>query len=182
MIELEQSERQHSLTDDQGSASFAGPSSHDRLFNSLQGIAMLCFLWAAFATLLIAIIAISEDKDIPGILDALEPLASHLVVTSNSSPRSADPQKLAEMASEVFGPDRVTAVDRLDDAIEAGVTLADEADATAAGDGAGPGGAVVLIAGSVVTAGEARLLLTRGRAGEPALGPADARGGEPGTG
>jgi dihydrofolate synthase / folylpolyglutamate synthase len=125
---------------------------------------------------LIAIIAISEDKDIPGILDALEPLASQLVVTSNSSPRSADPQKLAEMASAVFGADRVTAVARLDDAIETGVRLADEADAATA-DGEGPGSAVLLIAGSVITAGEARLLLTRTQPGEPALGPADlARG------
>jgi folylpolyglutamate synthase/dihydrofolate synthase len=121
---------------------------------------------------LVAIIAVSEDKDVPGILDELEPVVSELVVTGNSSPRSADPAKLAEMAGAVFGPDRVRMVPRLDDAIEIGVALADEADAR--------GTAVVLIAGSVITAGDARLLLTRSDPGGPgpglvpAPGPADA--------
>jgi dihydrofolate synthase/folylpolyglutamate synthase len=123
---------------------------------------------------LVAILAVSEDKDVPGILDELEPVVSELVVTGNSSPRSADPAKLAEMASAVFGPDRVRMVPRLDDAIEIGVALADEADARGADAGGPPGTAVLLIAGSVITAGDARLLLTRSDPGEPAPGPADA--------
>ena len=41
---------------------------------------------------------------------------------------------LAELAESVFGPDRVPVAERLDDAIELGVALADEADAE--GDGA----------------------------------------------
>ena len=127
----------------------------------------------AFADL-IAILAVSEDKDVPGILDELEPVAAELVVTSNSSSRSADPGKLAELALAVFGPDRVRAVARLDDAIELGVTLADEADARSAASGGLPGTAMVLITGSVITAGDARLLLTRAPAGEPAPGPAAA--------
>ncbi len=124
---------------------------------------------------LIAILAVSEDKDVPGILDELEPVASELVVTGNSSPRSADPGKLAEMAGAVFGPDRVRAVPRLDDAIEIAVALADEVDARESGGGGLPGTALVLIAGSVITAGDARLLLTRSAPGEPAPGPADGR-------
>jgi dihydrofolate synthase / folylpolyglutamate synthase len=153
----------------------------DAAHNPAGMAATVAALAEAFAfTELIAIIAISEDKDVPGILDALEPLASQLVVTSNSSPRSADVEKLAELASAVFGPDRVTAVPRLDDAIEAGVALADEADTRAGSDGGAPGGAVVLITGSVITAGEARLLLTGGRPGDPAPGPADT--GPAGTG
>jgi dihydrofolate synthase / folylpolyglutamate synthase len=124
---------------------------------------------------LIAILAVSEDKDVPGILDELEPVVSELVVTANSSPRSADPGKLAEMAGAVFGPDRVRAVARLDDAIELAVELADEADARSSGAGGGvPGAALVLITGSVVTAGDARLLLTHAPSGEPAPGPAGA--------
>jgi dihydrofolate synthase / folylpolyglutamate synthase len=123
-------------------------------------------------TELIAIVAVSEDKDVPGIFDQLEPVVSELVVTGNSSPRSADPGKLAEMASAVFGPDRVRMVPRLDDAIEIGVALADEVDARAAQGGGLPGNALVLIAGSVVTAGDARLLFTRSDSGEPAPGPA----------
>jgi dihydrofolate synthase / folylpolyglutamate synthase len=105
---------------------------------------------------LVAIIAVSEDKDVPGILDELEPIAAHLVVTTNSSPRSMPVAKLAAVAEGVFGSDRVTVADRLDDAIEVGVALADVADA--AGEG-GPGKAGVLITGSVITAGDARVLL-----------------------
>ncbi|HTZ91167.1 MAG TPA: folylpolyglutamate synthase/dihydrofolate synthase family protein [Streptosporangiaceae bacterium] len=106
---------------------------------------------------LIAIVAVAEDKDVAGILDELEPVAAHLVVTANSSARSMAPGALAEVAATVFGPDRVTVADRLDDAIELGVALADEADAAAEG---GPGKAGVLITGSVITAGDARVLLS----------------------
>jgi dihydrofolate synthase/folylpolyglutamate synthase len=154
----------------------------DAAHNPAGMAATVAALTEGFAfTELIAIIAVSEDKDIPGILDALEPLASQLVVTSNSSPRSADAAKLAELAAAVFGPDRVTTVARLDDAIEVGVALADQADARTTADGGSPGGALVLIAGSVITAGEARLLLTHSRPGQPAPGPADVRGEDGGT-
>ena len=57
----------------------------------------------------------------------LEPVADELVVTSNSAGRSMDLGKLADLAAAVFGPDRVTAAARLDDAIEIAVGLADEA-------------------------------------------------------
>ena len=141
----------------------------DAAHNPAGMAATVAALSEAFTfTELVAILAVSEDKDVPGILDELEPVASELVVTGNSSPRSADPGKLAEMAAAVFGPDRVRAVPRLDDAIEIGVALADEADAREAAGGGPPGTAAVLIAGSVVTAGDARLLLTRPGDGDPA--------------
>ncbi|HSR84101.1 MAG TPA: folylpolyglutamate synthase/dihydrofolate synthase family protein, partial [Streptosporangiaceae bacterium] len=104
-------------------------------------------------TELIAIIAVSEDKDVAGILGELEPIAGHLIVTTNSSTRSMPVPALTAVAEGVFGPDRVSAAVRLDEAIEIGVALADEADA--AGEG-GPGKAGVLITGSVITAGDAR--------------------------
>jgi folylpolyglutamate synthase/dihydropteroate synthase len=136
----------------------------DAAHNPAGMAATVAALAEGFAfTELIAVVAIMEDKDVAGILDALEPVAAELVVTRNSSVRSAEPEKLAEEASAVFGPDRVRAVPQLADAIEVGVGLADEADARAATDGGQPGGALLLIAGSVVTAGEARLLLTRSR-------------------
>jgi folylpolyglutamate synthase/dihydropteroate synthase len=145
----------------------------DAAHNPAGMAATVAALSEAFAlTDLIAIVAVSEDKDVPAILDELEPVASELVVTTNSSPRSTDPGKLAELAGAVFGPDRVRAVPRLDDAIEVGVTLADEADARAVASGGAPGTALVLIAGSVITAGDARKLLTRAAPGEPAPGPA----------
>jgi dihydrofolate synthase/folylpolyglutamate synthase len=135
----------------------------DAAHNPAGMAATVAGLGEAFAfTELVAILAVSEDKDVPAIMDELEPLVSELVVTSNSSSRSADPDKLAEMASAVFGPDRVRAVPRLDDAIEIGVALADEADARGAASGGPPGTALVLITGSVITAGDARLLLTQG--------------------
>ncbi|HEY2506211.1 MAG TPA: folylpolyglutamate synthase/dihydrofolate synthase family protein [Streptosporangiaceae bacterium] len=108
---------------------------------------------------LIAIIAISEDKDVAGILSELEPVVTHLVVTTNSSARSMPAADLGELAATIFGADRVTIAARLDDAIELGVALADQADAAAEG---GPGKAGVLITGSVVTAGDARALLLSG--------------------
>jgi folylpolyglutamate synthase/dihydropteroate synthase len=145
----------------------------DAAHNPAGMAATVAALSEAFALAdLITILAVSEDKDVPAILDELEPVTSELVVTTNSSPRSTDPGKLAELAGAVFGPDRVRAVSRLDDAIELGVTLADEADARSVASGGAPGTALVLITGSVITAGDARKLLTRAAPGEPAPGPA----------
>ena len=103
-----------------------------------------------------AVLAISADKDVVGILAEMEPVVSTLVATQNSASRSIDADELARLAVEVFGPDRVMAVPRLDDAIDTATSLADEAEAE---DGPGLGGAGILITGSTVTAGEARTLL-----------------------
>jgi dihydrofolate synthase/folylpolyglutamate synthase len=121
---------------------------------------------------LITILAVSEDKDVPGILDQLEPVAAFLVATTNSSGRAMDPDDLADEAESVFGADRVRLAERLDEAIAIGVGLADDADARGGGGPDGTSGAVVLITGSVITAGEGRQLLTRRRAarGEPGRG------------
>jgi dihydrofolate synthase/folylpolyglutamate synthase len=110
-------------------------------------------------TSLIAVVAIAADKDVPAVLDQLEPLASMLVATTNSSGRAMPAAELADLAESVFGPDRVRVAGRLDDAIELGVALADEADAEGDRPIGGVGGAALLITGSVITAGEARLLL-----------------------
>jgi dihydrofolate synthase/folylpolyglutamate synthase len=75
-------------------------------------------------------------------------------VTRNSSDRSMEVGEVAELAAEIFGEDRVTSAGRLDDAIEAAVALADEAEA-----GGVPGSGGVLVTGSVITAGDARRLL-----------------------
>ncbi len=106
-------------------------------------------------TRLAGVFAPSGDKDVAGMLEELEPLLSDIVVTRNSSERSMDIEELAELTTEIFGADRVTAAERLDDAIEAAVAIADEATQT---DVPGSGG--VLITGSVITAGDARILLT----------------------
>jgi dihydrofolate synthase/folylpolyglutamate synthase len=115
-------------------------------------------------TNLVGILAVSEDKDVPAMLDQLEPAVSELVVTCNSSPRSMNPAKLAELAGAVLGPDRVRQAERLDDAIEIAVGLADDAAAAA---GAPPGGGAILVTGSVITAGDARMLLAPAGSGPP---------------
>jgi dihydrofolate synthase/folylpolyglutamate synthase len=104
-------------------------------------------------TRLIGVIAASGDKDVTGLLEAFEPVLAEVVVTENSTHRAMSVDRLAAQAVEVFGEDRVVVEPRLDDAIEAAVTLAEEE-----GD---LGGAGVLITGSVITVGEARLLLGR---------------------
>lgn len=105
----------------------------------------------------IGVLAVSADKDVAGLLGELEPVLSDIVITANSSPRSMPAAELAEVARDVFGEDRVLVRDRLDDALEAAVGLADET----VGEEL-PGSAAVLVTGSVVTAGDARQLLMPG--------------------
>ncbi|MBP8531861.1 folylpolyglutamate synthase/dihydrofolate synthase family protein [Streptomyces sp. MK37H] len=103
---------------------------------------------------LIGVVGASDGKDVRGLLEAFEPIFAEVVVTGNSSHRGMDPDKLAAIAVEVFGSDRVQVEPRLDDALEAAITLAEEE-----GEYAGAG---VLVTGSVITVGEARLLLGKG--------------------
>jgi dihydrofolate synthase/folylpolyglutamate synthase len=102
---------------------------------------------------LVAVVAVLADKDVAGMLGGLEPAVDEIVVTQNSSLRAMPADELAAQAVQIFGADRVTVEARLDDAIEAAVRLAEET-----GDDV-ISGAGVLITGSVVTAGEARVLL-----------------------
>ena len=106
----------------------------------------------AFAfTYLVAVVACLADKDVRTMLEILEPAVSAVVVTQNTSPRARPVDQLRELAEEVFGPDRVHAEDRLDDALNTAMGLADGESAY--------GISGVLVTGSVVTAGEARTLL-----------------------
>lgn len=112
---------------------------------------------------LIGVLGVMADKDVEGLLVALEPVLAHVVATQNSSDRSMSAAALGEAAVEVFGEERVTVVPRLLDAIEAAATLAEAGESVSASIGAG----AVLVTGSVVTAGEARTLLTAGRRKDP---------------
>lgn len=104
---------------------------------------------------LIGVVGASVGKDVRGVLEALEPICADVVITGNSSDRAMDVDELAAVAVEVFGGDeRVQVEPRLDDALEAAITLAEEE-----GEFSGAG---VLVTGSVITVGEARLLLGRG--------------------
>ncbi|HKC28932.1 MAG TPA: folylpolyglutamate synthase/dihydrofolate synthase family protein [Jatrophihabitans sp.] len=102
---------------------------------------------------LVAVFAVMADKDVTGMLELLEPAVDELVVTQNSSDRGLPADQLAAAAVPIFGTDRVTVEARLDDAIETAVRLAeDTGDDVLAGTG-------VIVTGSVVTVGEARILL-----------------------
>ena len=103
---------------------------------------------------LIAVFAALDGKDVAGMLRVLEPAVDEIVVTENSSARAMSADDLGDIAVDVFGPDRVTVEPRLDSALETAVNLSEEnADDVLSGAG-------VIVTGSVVTAGEARTLLT----------------------
>ncbi|WP_086849921.1 bifunctional tetrahydrofolate synthase/dihydrofolate synthase [Amycolatopsis kentuckyensis] len=103
---------------------------------------------------LVAVVGVMAEKDALGILDALEPVVSDIVVTRNASPRSMPLEELNELAISVFGEDRVVAETDLQTAVETAIALVetnDDPEEPLAGGG-------VLVTGSVVTAGEARTL------------------------
>jgi dihydrofolate synthase / folylpolyglutamate synthase len=103
---------------------------------------------------LVGVIGVMADKDYEGVLAAFEPHLAHVVCTQNSTPRAMRAEELAVAARQVFGDDRVTVAPFLPDAIDQAVALA-ESGATGSSLGSG----AVLITGSVVTVGQARLLL-----------------------
>ncbi len=103
---------------------------------------------------LVGVFAAMKDKDVRGVLEAFEPVVDEIVVTRNNSLRSMPVEELAALAEEVFGEGRVSAVERLDDAIDRALELAESGVPDASLGGAG-----VLVTGSVVTAGDAGRLL-----------------------
>jgi dihydrofolate synthase/folylpolyglutamate synthase len=104
---------------------------------------------------LVAVVAFLDDKDASGMLDLLEPVAARIVVTRNSSPRSMPLNELEQLATEIFGEDRVTVAENMPDAIEEAVVIAEE---DASGELSGVG---VVITGSMITVADARRLLKR---------------------
>jgi dihydrofolate synthase / folylpolyglutamate synthase len=105
---------------------------------------------------LIGLVAILEDKDAEGILGVLEPVLSEVVISRTSSPRSIPPDELGDIARDVFGDERVTVFERLDDALDHAMGRAELG---------GQIGGGVLATGSVTMAADVRVLL---RAPEPA--------------
>ena len=103
---------------------------------------------------LVGVVSVMADKDVDGILSALEPVFDQIVVTHNGSPRALDVEALALRAEERFGPERVITAATLPDAIEIATALVEEA----GNEGESFGGSGIVITGSVVTAGAARTL------------------------
>jgi dihydrofolate synthase/folylpolyglutamate synthase len=109
-------------------------------------------------TRLVGVVGVVQGKDVAGMLAALEDVCAEVVVTQNSSPRAMPADELGALAVDVFGADRVSVSPRLADALEEAIELAE------AGPDDALGGSGVLVTGSVITAGEARTLMTRGSA------------------
>jgi dihydrofolate synthase/folylpolyglutamate synthase len=98
---------------------------------------------------IIGVIAILKDKDATQMLEILEPVLDHVVVSRTTSPRAMAPAELGQLAGDIFGEDRVTVIESLPDALDTAAGLADEG---------GVGGGV-LATGSVTTAAEVRMRL-----------------------
>jgi dihydrofolate synthase/folylpolyglutamate synthase len=98
---------------------------------------------------IVGIISVMADKDVRGVLEALEPVLQEVVVTTNGAPRAMVVDDIKELAEHVFGPERVHVSPQLNSAIDLGIELADQA---------GTSGIGVVITGSVVTAARARAL------------------------
>jgi dihydrofolate synthase/folylpolyglutamate synthase len=107
------------------------------------------------------VLGILGEKDARGVLMALEPVVDRLVVTKSDSPRALPVSELFEAAVAVFGFDRVFKEEDLNSAITYAmeqVTLINQVS---------EGVSAVVITGSVVTAGSARVIVRKiGRAEE----------------
>ena len=107
------------------------------------------------------VLGILGEKDVQGVLKALEPVVDRLVVTKSDSPRALPVAELFAQAVAIFGNERVFKEDDLASAITYAmeqVTLINQVS---------DGVSAVVITGSVVTAGSARVILKRiGRAEE----------------
>jgi dihydrofolate synthase/folylpolyglutamate synthase len=98
---------------------------------------------------LVGVIAILEDKEASTMLEILEPVLNEIVVSRTTSPRAINPERLGQIAVEIYGEGRVTVVANLPDALDLAAEMADEG---------GIGGGV-LATGSITTAAEIRMLL-----------------------
>jgi dihydrofolate synthase/folylpolyglutamate synthase len=98
---------------------------------------------------IVGVIAILEDKDANAILEILEPVLDYVVVSRTTSPRAISPERLGQIAIEIYGEGRVSVVDNLPDALDRAAGMADE----------GGFGGGVLATGSITTVAEVRMLL-----------------------
>jgi dihydrofolate synthase / folylpolyglutamate synthase len=108
----------------------------------------------------IGIFAAMGDKDVQGALVELEKVMDSIIVTKNSSARSMAVADVEQLATKIFGADRIFAADNLDAAIEKAIK---DSVRPLSEDTLG-----ILITGSVVTVGEARTIVRKRFAKEDA--------------
>jgi dihydrofolate synthase/folylpolyglutamate synthase len=102
---------------------------------------------------IIAVVGVFGDKDATGILQELEQIVDHVIVTQSSSTRAMSSGELEKIASTVFGHDRVFELSNLEAAIDRAVS---DATRPLSEDTIG-----IIMTGSVVTVGEARSYLRK---------------------
>lgn len=102
---------------------------------------------------IIAVVGLFGDKDAAGILQELEPIVDHVIVTASSSSRAMPSSELEKIATSIFGKDRVFEVSELESALDRAVTNSNRplSEETVG----------VVVTGSVVTVGEARAILRK---------------------
>ena len=103
----------------------------------------------------IGVVSVMADKDVLGVLQALEPVMTDVVVTWNGAARAMPANELAEIANQVFGEDRVQVAPNLTSAIDRAIEMA---------DAAGMNGVGIVVTGSVVTSAAGRAIMGRGNA------------------
>lgn len=101
----------------------------------------------------IGVFAAMGDKDIEGALVELEKVMDSIIVTKNSSSRSAAVADVEALATKIFGSDRTFSADSLEAAIDKAIK---DSVRPLSEDTIG-----ILITGSVVTAGEARSIVRK---------------------
>lgn len=72
----------------------------------------------------VCVLGVLQQKDVVGIVEALDPVVDHFVVTQSQSDRAISVADLADSVAEVAGPDRVDARATSDDAMARALDLA----------------------------------------------------------
>ena len=102
---------------------------------------------------IVAVVGVFGDKDAIGILQELEPVVDHVIVTQSSSDRAMPSSELEKIATKVFGTDRVFEVGDLHAALDRALN---DALRPLSEDTIG-----IIVTGSVVTVGQARSYIRR---------------------
>ena len=101
----------------------------------------------------IGVVAVLGDKDAAGILAELSQVVDYLVVSQSSSARALPANDLAIIAKQFFAPEQIEVIPELRGAITYATEKANLSNQV------NDGVSAVLITGSVVTAGEARMIV-----------------------
>lgn len=101
----------------------------------------------------IGVVAVLGDKDAAGILAELSQVIDYLVVSQSSSTRALPANELASIAKQFFAPEQIEVIPELRGAITYATEKANLSNQV------NDGVSAVLITGSVVTAGEARMIV-----------------------